>query len=442
MVTCAVVENNRSTEVVGQRPDSFTFRRFRIVAVDGSQRSVDASTSELTIGSAAGNQLVLDDPTVSRHHCVIRVTPRGCELRDLGSTNGTWLAGHLIEAAYLRPGSTFRAGTVSLRFEQLEDDVREALSEDDRFGDAIGQSPAMRRIFALAAKIAASDSTVLLDGETGTGKGLLAELLHRQSPRANGPFIVLDCGAIPPTLIESELFGHEKGAFTGAHAARAGAFEAARGGTIFLDEVGELPLELQAKLLRALEERTIKRVGSTQSIRLDVRVLAATNRDLREAVNRGAFRADLYYRLDVVRLRLPPLRERREDIPLLVQHYYRTFTGDDDATAPDELVAPLVEHSWPGNVRELRSAVERAVLLADPAAWAGTDTDAKTPAMAQEFDDHASFREAKERAVTSWERWYVNTLLERHQGNLTRAARAARMDRAHLRELLRKTSRK
>ncbi len=435
--------DERSTDVVATRPVAFSFRRFRVVVLDGDRPGASATSdaSELTIGTADGNQLVLGDPTISRHHCAIRVTPRGFQLRDLGSTNGTWLASHLIESAYLKPGSTFRAGMTTIRFEHLDDEVREALSEDDRFGDALGASPAMRRIFALLGKVAGSDSTVLLDGETGTGKGLLADLLHRQSLRARGPFVVIDCASIPPTLIESELFGHEKGAFTGAHAARAGAFEAASGGSIFLDEVGELPLDLQAKLLRALEERVVKRVGSVRPVKLDVRVIAATNRDLREAVNGGRFRADLYYRLDVMRLRIPPLRERREDIPLLVNHFYRIFTGDDAATAPDSLIAALADHAWPGNVRELRSAVERAVLTSDPGLALDPDPGAP-PGGDRVLDGRLSFRESKERVVTSWERWYVTELLAQHGGNLTRAARAARMDRAHLRELLRKAGAK
>jgi DNA-binding NtrC family response regulator len=433
------VSQERPTDVVKQRPATLAFRRFRVVVADGDQRGNEAqsTSSELTIGSAEGNQLVLADSTISRHHCSIRIAERGYQLRDLGSTNGTWLAGQLVESLYLRPGTSFRVGQTTLKFEVLTDDIREPLSEDDSFGDALGQSAAMRRIFALAAKVAPSDSTVLLEGETGTGKGLLADLIHRQSLRATGPFVVLDCGAIPPTLIESELFGHEKGAFTGAHTARVGAFEAAQQGTIFLDEIGEVPLDLQAKLLRALEERTIKRVGSTTPVQLDVRVIAATNRDLRGAVNAGKFRADLYYRLDVVRLRLPALRERREDIPLLVHHFYRVFTGDDTAVAPEALVAAFIDHAWPGNVRELRSAVERAVLIAEPSEWPDPQSTAST---AHVFDDKLSFREAKERCVSAWERWYLNELVARHGGNLTHAARAARMDRAHLRELLRKYS--
>ncbi len=438
-----VVADERSTDVVASRLRSLVFRTFRVTAVDGDRATATATSnaSELTIGTAPGNQLVVDNPTVSRHHCVIRVTPRGVQLQDLGSTNGTWLASHMIESAYLRPGSTFRIGTVTIRFEHLDDEVREPLSDDDRFGDALGASPAMRRIFAMLAKVVASDSTVLLDGETGTGKGLLADLIHRQSPRAAGPFIVVDCASIPPTLIESELFGHEKGAFTGAHQARAGAFEAANGGTIFLDEIGELPIDMQAKLLRALEERVVKRVGSVRPTRLDVRVIAATNRDLREAVNHGRFRADLYYRLDVMRLRIPALRERREDIPLLVNHFYRIFTGDDTAVAPEPLAAAFTDHSWPGNVRELRSAVERAVLMADPALALEPD-GLGSSTTDHVFDDRLSFRESKERVVSAWERWYVTELLARHAGNLTRAARAARMDRAHLRELLRRYGRK
>jgi len=428
------VANERPTDVVASRLAAFTFRRFRVSVVGDATAGATSDSTELTIGSAEGNHLVLGDPTVSRHHCAIRVTPRGCQLRDLGSTNGTWLANHQVDGAYLKPGSTFRVGSITVRFDWLDDEVREELSEDDRFGDALGASPAMRHVFAMLARVAPSDSTVLLEGETGTGKGLIADLLHRKSHRARGPFIVVDCASIPPTLIESELFGHEKGAFTGAVGARVGAFEAANGGTVFLDEIGELPLDLQAKLLRALEERSIKRIGSVKATRLDVRVLSATNRDLREAVNRNKFRADLYYRLNVVRLRIPALRERREDIPLLVQHFYRIFTGNDQAVAPDELVAPLQDHSWPGNVRELRSAVERAVLMADPASWI---EPADQPGDPNVFDERLSFRESKERVVDRWERWYVTELMTRHGGNLSRAAKAVRMDRAYLRELLR-----
>jgi two-component system response regulator GlrR len=428
------VSDERSTDVVAQRLAALVFHRFRVAAVGGPAIEATSDSSELTIGSAQGNQLVLTDPTVSRHHCAIRVTARGFQLRDLGSTNGTWIAGHLVEIAYLKPGSQFRVGTVTVRFDRLDDMIREELSSEDRLGDALGASPAMRHVFATVAKLAPADSTVLLEGETGTGKSLVADLIHRQSPRGDGPFVVVDCASIPPTLIESELFGHERGAFTGAQAARAGAFESANGGTIFLDEIGELPLDLQAKLLRALEDRVVKRLGGSRTIQLDVRVVAATNRDLREEVNRGRFRADLYYRLNVVRLRLPPLRERREDIALLVHHFYRSFTADDDGVAPAALVAELEQHAWPGNVRELRSAIERAVLAIEPI----EPTPGDPGLAAAAFDERLSFREAKERAVAGWERAYLGELYARSANNLSRAARAARMDRAHLRELLRR----
>ena len=236
-------------------------------------------------------------------------------------------------------------------------------------------------------------------------------------------------------MIESELFGHERGAFTGAQQQRIGAIEAGAGGTVFFDEIGELPLDLQPRLLRAIEDRTVTRVGGQQTFRVDIRVIAATNKDLRAAVNRGDFRADLYYRLHVVSLLLPPLRERRLDIPLLVEQFYIQFAGHPGA--PDSLVDAFTRHDWPGNVRELRSAVERAVLLGDPGLWNElTDASPAGPSLA--FDDTLSFRASKDRATMIWERDYLRELIARHKGNLSRAARAARMDRTHLRELGRK----
>jgi transcriptional regulator with GAF, ATPase, and Fis domain len=292
-------------------------------------------------------------------------------------------------------------------------------------------------------RIAASDSTVLIEGETGTGKGVIAEAIHNASERAGGPFVVVDCASIPPALIEAELFGHTRGAFTGAGAARAGAFEAAAGGTMFLDEIGELPLDMQPKLLRALEERVVKRVGSVEPVRLDVRMIAATNRNLRQAVNRGTFRADLYFRLNIVRIEVPPLRERRDDIVLLATSFYEQFAAKPGAVPPPALIDHLSRLDWPGNVRELRNAVERAVLMQDPELWQGITSglddagpDAIVGAGGYQFDEALSFRVAKERVMSHWERWFVAELVRRHGGNLSRAARAARMDRTHLRELV------
>jgi DNA-binding NtrC family response regulator len=308
----------------------------------------------------------------------------------------------------------------------------------------------MRRLFALVPRIAASEASVLIGGETGTGKTVLARAIHDASPRAAGPFVVVDCGSIPPTLIESVLFGHDRGAFTGAHAARAGAFESAAGGTVFLDEIGELPLDLQPKLLRVLEARQVQRIGEVEPVDVDVRFIAATHRDLHDLVARGAYRSDLFYRLGVVTLTVPPLRERRGDIPGLVSQFYRELAGG--AEPPAELLCAFARMDWPGNVRELRNAVERAVVLGDaapedpepdprpPRAGAGPgpgpgdlcdavriDTDA--------FDPELAFRAAKAEAIARWERWYIRELLRHTGGNLSAAARVAQSDRSHLRRL-------
>jgi DNA-binding NtrC family response regulator len=414
------------------------FPRYRLTVIEGPDRdsAIDGGEAELSIGSAPANALILTDSAVSRHHIAITPTRRGHLVRDLGSTNGTAINGVVVERAYLAPGAVIAIGQSRLRFDALRGEERAALSSDARWGRALGTSEAMRRIFAVLPRLADSDATILLEGETGTGKGLLAEAIHDASPRADGPFIVLDCGAIPPTLIESELFGHEKGAFTGASAARIGGFEAARGGTVFLDEIGELPLDMQPKLLRAIEDRVVKRVGGNEAVRLDIRIVAATNRDLRTEINHGRFRSDLYYRLNTFRLRIPPLRERRDDVALLVAHFYNQLSPGEPP--PAALISELVRHDWPGNVRELRAAVERAVLLGDPAVWRSLSGEASGTAEDDRFVDGTSFRAAKERAVAAWERDYVRTLIARHDGNLSRAARAVRMDRNHLRELLRR----
>jgi two-component system, NtrC family, response regulator GlrR len=405
--------------------DRIEINRFQLQVVRGpdSPQRIVSTGSELTIGSDPGHHLRLTDPCVSRQHCVLRVSDEGVVCTDLGSTNGTLIAGRRISSAIVMPGDTITVGETTIAFDLLAETLSEPLSVSDRFGRVLGRSTAMRRLFALAERVAASDASILLDGETGTGKSALAEAIHEHSPRKAGPFTVVDCGALPGTLLESELFGHERGAFTGAIESRLGLFEAANGGTILLDEVGELPLDLQPKLLRVLERRVIRRVGATRERPIDVRVIAATHRDLRREVNLRTFRSDLWYRLNTVRLTMPPLRERRDDIAMLVWAIYQELAGNPSAMPPATMVSQLMRGTWPGNVRELRTAVERA-LLGAPVSDAAHD-----PAP-------ASYRDAKTRATTDWERRYLADLLAAHDGNVSRAARSARMNRSHLSELI------
>jgi DNA-binding NtrC family response regulator len=424
-------------------PRSVRFRRLRVQVVGGPDRGLVCvsreDSPEISVGTVKGNDLVLADPTVSRHHLVIRAEDGGFHLRDLGSTNGTVVAGCRVETAWIAPGTTLRLGETTVQFAPLEEEVEVRLSDAERFGRVLGRSPAMRRLFEMLSRIAPTDTTILIEGETGTGKELVAEAIHAASTRAGGPFQVVDCGAIPRTLIESELFGHERGAFTGASDARVGAFEATAGGTLFLDEIGELPLDMQPKLLRALEQRTIRRIGAETSVRLDVRVVAATHRDLRREVNRGAFRSDLFYRLNVVRVCVPPLRDRREDIPLLASAFWDDLASDGEM--PPELLEALCTQDWPGNVRELKNALERSILVGDPAMMRAFVEEVSAPpagpTLAPEiYDSSLAFRAAKERGVARWEREYVLELIRRHEGNVSAAARAARMDRNHLSDLL------
>ena len=420
-----------ATQLIEAR-DELSFRGFRVVPVAPGFRGATSRGPRLTIGSAPGCDLVLDHPAVSRHHCELEVTRSGLLVRDLGSTNGTRVGGVRIERAYVAPGGVLSIGPLDLQVELDTEVHREQLASGDRLDDLLGQSAVMRQVFAKVLRVAPSLVAVLLEGETGTGKSQIARAIHRHGPRAEGPFIVVDCTAIPEALFESELFGHEKGAFTGAHAARAGAFEAAHGGTVFLDEIGELPQSMQPKLLRVLEERTIRRVGSNEELRIDLRFVAATNRDLRAEVNAGRFRADLFYRLDTVPIRVPALRERVEDIPQLAAHFWAQHAPAE--AIPARLVATMLHRTWPGNVRELRAVVDRAFVLGldevIPASLAEPSTD-EAPAT-------ALYAQARERALGEFERGFVTELIARHAGNLSAAGREAGMDRNHLRRLARK----
>ncbi|HEY8211191.1 MAG TPA: sigma 54-interacting transcriptional regulator [Myxococcaceae bacterium] len=405
--------------------------RFEVVEGPDAGASADSSGARFVLGGDETADLVLTDPTVSRFHCEVRLESGRPLVVDLGSLNGTAIDGVEVRSAFLRPGAVLAMGATRVRVDQPGGSNALAVSPKERFGTMVGRSPAMRAAFALLERAAASEATVLLGGETGTGKEIAAESVHRESPRRDGPFIVVDCGAIPASLIESELFGHVKGAFTGAQSSRQGAFEAAAGGTLFLDEVGELPLEMQPKLLRALERREIKRVGENKHVPIDVRVIAATHRDLREEINEGRFRTDLYYRLAVVGIRLPALRERPGDLPLLVDHVLQSLDAANRPEAAPLREGPLREalsrHAWPGNVRELRNYVERCLALGQ---YQAPDREAPPAAPGAEFQ--LPLRAARD----AFERRYLASLLQSQGDNLAAAARTAGVDRANLYRLL------
>ena len=443
---------------------SVTLRRCKLVrlGLDGTVAEYIFDQPSVTLGADDDNDLVLDDDKVSRQHA--RVFQEGDDwlVADLDSTNGTFVNHVRVRVAYLKSGCTIRLGSNELRFSVLTQSVEITPSQRESLGPIVGKSEQMRRVFSVVEKIAPTGVTVVLEGETGTGKEVVARTIHQYSTRANNTFIVFDCGAVQQNLIESELFGHEKGSFTGALNARQGLFEMAHGGTIFLDEIGELALDLQPKLLRALETREIRRVGGNRPVKIDVRVLAATNRDLSEEVKAGRFREDLYYRLSVVRLVLPGMRERREDIPLLVRHilkngqFNKTPDGQRVKGITTEALAALMRYDWPGNVRELTNVVERACSFADgefvaledlPDHIAGVrlrqraqpsapTEPARAPALRVRSD--INFKAAKEEWLAAFEKEYLESLLTKHGGNLSQAAREAQVDRKHFRRLARK----
>jgi DNA-binding NtrC family response regulator len=396
-----------------------------------------AESETLTVGTAEGNDLVLSDPTVSRFHLELVAGGDGIRVEDHASTNGTVFEGARISKGTVPAGATLRLGKTTIRVDDGER-VTVALHAEDELSGLRGRTPVMRRLMAQIERAAAADSAVLLVGESGTGKELMARALHDQGPRANKPFVTVDCGSLSPSLVASELFGHEKGSFTGADARHVGAFERADGGTLFLDEIGELPTPLQSTLLGALERRRFRRVGGREEIAVDVRVVSATHRDLRAQVNDGAFRLDLYYRIAVVVLRVPPLRERREDIPLLVEHFLREagVDGDIATVVPPDAMDALTGHSWPGNARELRNVVEATLVmgeappLSEAPSGPGGDSDVVERTL------HHGYKEARTLVLDDFERRYCEALLARAEGNVSKAARDARMDRTYLIKLL------
>ncbi len=417
-----------------------TRRRPRVAWQDASGPHAAALDGRAVLGAAPGVDLVVSDPAVSRLHLEFEARDDGVWVRDLGSRNGTFVEGVLVQSARVPDGGRVQAGATSLTVSYEPAPSPVELHPDGRFGPLLGRSMAMRELFARLARIAATDSTVLVQGETGTGKELVAEAIHAASPRASEPFVIVDCGALPENLLEAELFGHAKGAFTGAANARAGAFETAEGGTVFLDEVGELPLAMQPKLLRAIESRAVRRIGESAYRKVNVRIVSATHRDLRTMVNAGAFREDLYFRLAVLPVAVPPLRARAEDIPLLVQHFLPPGAG---GALPPELMRELAARPWLGNVRELRNFVERAVALGAKEALAMIPAGQKKPEGAgadglPAVDLDQPFKDLRERWLDHLERAYVAGLLQRHHWNVSAVAQAAGLDRTYVHRLIRK----
>jgi DNA-binding NtrC family response regulator len=412
----------------------------------GAGKTLLVTRARGTIGRHQTNDLVLPDPRVSATHLELERRPEGRVLvRDLGTTNGTWLGPHRITEAELGPGALIRIGDSSVRVEVDDRAEPERGFEDYRFGGLIGVSAEMRELFASLERVAPSQLTVLAQGETGTGKEELARAIHKHSPRRDGTFVVLDAATIPPTLAESVLFGHERGAFTGADARHVGTFERAHGGTLFIDEIGELPMDLQPKLLRVLESRTFSRVGGHELIPIDIRLIAATHRDLRAEIEAHRFREDLYFRLAEARVFLPPLRARPADIPLLARHFLDELsTSERPLSITDEALKSLQTRKWPGNVRELRNVIARAAALCQDGVISENDLAGEgfgfrgSEAERDPLDLAGTFAEAKSRAVDRFERAYLDALLRRCGGNLSKASRQADLARNHLRALLKK----
>jgi DNA-binding NtrC family response regulator len=412
---------------------------------EGREVAVDRPVK---IGTDSGCELQLTDPTVSREHAVVTALRGHIAVKDLGSKNGVYLGAARVADASVPLGALLRLGNTTLSV-QPRLYVREVAPSTSReLGAMFGESVSMREVFAVLERVAPTDATVLIEGESGTGKELAARAVHAASARSSAPYVVFDCAAVPRELAESELFGHKRGAFSGAVEDRAGAFQRAHGGTVCLDEIGELPLELQPKLLRVLETGEVRRVGDDVMRKVDVRVVAATNRELGAEARRGTFRADLLYRLDVVKVRMPPLRHRPEDIPGLAAKLLRGKIADGEAVEGPNL-QKLQGYSWPGNVRELRNVLDRAVALAQkPTCFADLvlnlgPIEPSPITIGTTFPGVATplpYKDAKQQLLAAFDRAYAEALLERHHGNISRAADAAGLSRRALYDLIERTT--
>ncbi len=487
------VEVHRPTVEVDGLPlsEGFPVRHIELEVLDGEAagRRFSSDRPNIRMGADPMCDCVLRDPTVSRNHAELRARGiAGVTLVDLSSTNGTYLddSDDRVDEITLKEGQIFRLGRTRIRYSERFEKVLIPETERTQYDNIVGQSPGIRQIFSILDRVSPSELSVVIEGETGTGKEVFAKALHDHSLRSSGPFVVFDCSAFPPSLLESQLFGHEKGAFTGAVGRHRGVFERADGGTLFFDELGEMEIEFQAKFLRALETGMIRRVGAESTIKVDVRIVAATNRNLQQMVAEKKFRSDLFYRLAQVRFLLPALRDRVEDILPLVEHFLERQaerSGRRPMLEPGVL-AVLEGYAWPGNIRELRNAIEKAVAMstegiitaeyfaqevatqaashammhgavaqAAPApAAAPVQTgvvastanlgDVKyarvTAALVDEEGDIMPFKDVKEEVISAFERQYIELLLDRTRMNISKAARRAGIDRRHFYRLLKK----
>lgn len=477
------VEHHRPTVEVEGQPlsEGFPVQKILIEVLSGEDKGFSATFEKpvVRIGADPLSDIVLADPTVSRMHAEIRRNKGGLELIDLDSTNGTFIDGMEIGNVEISPGTVFQVGRTKMRLSTRTEQVKIEVTDRTRYGNIIGQSAALREIFSILDRVAPSDLSVVIEGETGTGKELIAAAIHENSQRSSKPFVVFDCSAFTATLLESELFGHEKGAFSGASRRHMGVFERADGGTIFFDELGEMDIEFQAKFLRVLETGDVRRVGGESTFNVDVRVVAATNKDLESLVVDKEFREDLFYRLSKVRFNLPPLRERVEDIPLLAEHFLDEMSSDQAARPllTDDAIRSLQQYEWPGNIRQLRNVVEKAVAMcregaitadylrselggggriqqsrsmfmpamvtpADPVSStthpAAPNTTVLTALLETDEGKAIPFRDAKDALIADFEKTYLTRLLIRNENNISQAAREAEVDRRHLYRLLKK----
>jgi DNA-binding NtrC family response regulator len=442
--------------ILDESRSHFTIQGILVKVLEGPDKGMEIRLNKRlnTIGTGEASTIKLTDRSVSRNHLEIELGPQAAKVRDLDSKNGIYVGQVRIYEADINTSIHLQLGTTLIQLKPTEEKVSISLSKETSFGQAIGISEAMREIFAILSQVAKQPTSILLEGPTGTGKELLARAIHEKSARASKPFVILDCTALPPTLAERELFGHVRGAFTGANKAAPGLFEQANLGTLFIDELGELSLELQPKLLRALETGEYRALGSTRIQKTDVRVLSATNRDLLKQINHGIFRSDLFYRLSTIHLRIPPLCERTEDIPLLMKHFLTEFSQ----TLPNPLSdiemnyfmeqnqEAFTKHPWPGNARQLRNKLEASLAsskedgLDHPISLSIDLSEAKQlkKMVKRTLPSDLPFAEAKSLMIDQFEKAYLEELLKKTDKNISEAARQCKMDRRNLQKLLRK----